>query len=255
MQIDTDGLIVKEQNIGESGRLVTVLTREEGILRAFVRGAKRMKSRSASSTQLLCYSRLSIYKGRDTYVIDEAQPEEVFFPLRQDMEKLSLAQYFCELAIALAPENAEAGDFLRLILNGLHFLSNGKRPALLIKAAVEMRMLSLAGYMPNLICCQECGGYEADEMYFLPGQGILYCGNCYRKTQQSQGLCMNRGVTTALRHTVYADFSKLFAFSLPEAGRKRLAYLSERYLLSQLDRGFATLQFYHHLFPESFSNG
>ena len=164
MQIDTDGLIVKEQNIGESDRLVTVLTREEGILRAFVRGAKRMKSRSASSTQLLCYSRLSIYKGRDTYVIDEAQPEEVFFPLRQDMEKLSLAQYFCELAIALAPENAEAGDFLRLILNGLHFLSNGKRPALLIKAAVEMRMLSLAGYMPNLICCQECGGYEADEM-------------------------------------------------------------------------------------------
>ena len=36
MQIDTDGLIVKEQNIGESDRLVTVLTREEGILRAFV---------------------------------------------------------------------------------------------------------------------------------------------------------------------------------------------------------------------------
>ena len=58
MQINTDGLIIREQSIGESDRLVTVLTREQGILRAFVRGAKAMKSRSASSTQLLCYSRL-----------------------------------------------------------------------------------------------------------------------------------------------------------------------------------------------------
>ena len=114
MQINTDGLIIREQSIGESDRLVTVLTREQGILRAFVRGAKAMKSRSASSTQLLCYSRLSIYEGREKYIIDEAEPIEVFFSLRTDFEKLSLAQYFCELALALAPEKMEAGDFLRL---------------------------------------------------------------------------------------------------------------------------------------------
>ena len=45
MQIYTDGLIIKEQSIGESDRLVTVLTREEGLLRAFVRKAKTLKSR------------------------------------------------------------------------------------------------------------------------------------------------------------------------------------------------------------------
>lgn len=44
MQINTDGLIIREQSIGESDRLVTVLTREQGILRAFVRGAKAMKA-------------------------------------------------------------------------------------------------------------------------------------------------------------------------------------------------------------------
>ena len=144
MQINTDGLIIREQSIGESDRLVTVLTREQGILRAFVRGAKAMKSRSASSTQLLCYSRLSIYEGREKYIIDEAEPIEVFFSLRTDFEKLSLAQYFCELALALAPEKMEAGDFLRLVLNALYFLGKGKLPAAQIKAIVEMRMLSLA---------------------------------------------------------------------------------------------------------------
>ncbi|MCI9273031.1 MAG: DNA repair protein RecO [Clostridiales bacterium] len=249
MQIDTDGLIIKEQNIGESDRLVTVLTRQEGIVRAFVRGAKKLKSKSASSTQLLCYSRLSIYKGRDKYIIDDAHPEEVFFALRQDIEKLSLAQYFCELSLALAPENGEAGDFLRLMLNALYYLANGKRPALLIKPVVEMRMLSMAGYMPNLICCQECGTYEADVMLFLPRQGVLYCKDCYSRTGQSGGAGMNRGVTTALRHTVYADFNKIFSFSLPDSGQKILSGVSELYLLSRLERGFATLDFYHHLFP------
>ena len=47
MQISTEGLILREQNIGESDRLVTVLTREEGRLRAFVRGAKNIKTRIA----------------------------------------------------------------------------------------------------------------------------------------------------------------------------------------------------------------
>ena len=40
MQINTDGLIIREQSIGESDRLVTVLTREQGILRA-LSGAPR----------------------------------------------------------------------------------------------------------------------------------------------------------------------------------------------------------------------
>ena len=43
---------------------------------------------------------------------------------------------------------------------------------------------------------------------------------------------MNRGVTTALRHTIYADFNKVFAFTLPEKDLKTLAKASESYLLN-----------------------
>ena len=243
MQINTDGLIIREQSIGESDRLVTVLTREQGILRAFVRGAKAMKSRSASSTQLLCYSRLSIYEGREKYIIDEAEPIEVFFSLRTDFEKLSLAQYFCELALALTPEKMEAGGFLRLVLNALYFLGKGKLPAAQIKAIVEMRMLSLAGFMPDLVCCAQCGAYEADQMYFMVKQGSLYCGSCYPQFAPG-GVLMNRGVTTALRHTIYADFNKVFSFTLPAKDLEALAKASERYLLNTVERSFATLDFY-----------
>ena len=46
-ELTTKGLILKEQNIGERDKLVTVLTEERGVLRAFVRGAKSVKSKKA----------------------------------------------------------------------------------------------------------------------------------------------------------------------------------------------------------------
>lgn len=246
MVINTDGLVITERQVGESDRLVTVLTREEGVLRAFARKAKLLKSSKLSATQLFCYSRFSIYKGREKYMIDDAQPIEVFFDLRRDIGRLSLAQYFCELAGVLAPQEAAAGDFLRLLLNAMHFLAADSRPQLLLKAIVEMRMLSLAGYMPNLVCCAECACYEAEEMYFLPRSGKLLCGNCNRQSPEA-AVRLSPGTVTALRHTIYAEFEKLFAFRLPEPGQKELARASEQYVLQTLERSFATLEFYRQM--------
>ena len=67
MKLSTDGLIIREQQTGEDDRLVTLLTRDFGVLRAFVRGAKRIKSKSQSATQLFAYGNFSIYRGKDAY--------------------------------------------------------------------------------------------------------------------------------------------------------------------------------------------
>ncbi len=246
MQINTDGLVIMEKTIGESDRLVTLLTRDEGVIRAFSPLAKTLKSKQGSSTQLLCYSRFSIYRGRDKYIINDAQPIEVFFDLRNDIEKLSLAQYFCELVSVLVPTEDAAIDFLRLILNALHLLAKEKRPNLLIKAAVEMRLLAMSGYMPNLICCQGCAVYESDDMFFLPKRSVLYCGNCYIPTREF-ACHMGKGVMTALRHTVYANFDKLFSFQLQSQGQRQLAHITEQYLTQTLERRFMTLDFYHQI--------
>lgn len=246
MQINTDGLVIGEKSVGESDRLVTLLTREVGLLRAFAPQAKNLKNSKVSSTQLLSYSQFVIYKGKDKYVINDGHTLEVFFELRRDIESLSLAQYFCELASLLAPEETEAGDFLRLILNALHFLAKGTKPHLLLKPIVEMRMLSLAGFMPNLIGCDNCGVYESDPMYFLPSKGMIVCKDCIGRTQE-QTIAVAPGVLTALRHTIYADFEKLFSFSLQPAGLKQLAQISETYLLYVVGRRIPTLEFYHQM--------
>ena len=247
MKINARGLVVSEKRVGESDRLVTVLTDEKGVLRAFVRQSKQAGGGRLSATRLFTYSRFSIFEGRDSYIIDDAQPIEVFFDLREDIGRLSLAQYFCELAVALAPQGTEAGDYLRLLLNAMYFLCKGSRPNAILKAVVEMRMMSLAGYQPDLVCCAECGCYESETMFFLPRSGKILCGGCYRPQNAEPALLLHGGAMTALRHTVYAEFEKLFSFRVSPDSERELAAASEQYVFETLQRGFQTLDFYYQM--------
>ena len=82
MIINTDGLVIREQPTGERDRLVTVLTRDIGVIRAFVNGARNPKNKNAAATGLLCYSHFSIDKtSKGIYTIREATAKEVFFSL------------------------------------------------------------------------------------------------------------------------------------------------------------------------------
>lgn len=243
MKFSTDGLVIREQNIREQDKLVTVLTRSNGVVRAFVHGAKSIKSPKSTATGLLTYSRFSFYKGRENYIIDECSAKEVFMPLRRDVERLALAQYFCELLSELAPEDDDSEEYLRLVLNSLYFLCKGDRSPALIKSTFELRLLTISGYMPNLVCCDGCACYEHENMYFLPKTGSLVCGDCigsYKEQHIQTGL----GVTAAMRHCVYSEFNKLFSYTLTDDALPVLELVSEEYLHSQVSRKFKTLEFY-----------
>ena len=246
MKLITDGLIIGEQSVGEKDRLVTVLTRKSGVIRAFVKNCKSLKSAKGAATRLLCYSRLSIYCGRDTYIIDDAVCEEMFINLRNDIEDMSLSQYFCELSEHFAPKETDAEDFLRLILNALYLLNKKKRPAKLIKAVVELRMMCISGYMPDLVCCSFCKCYESEEMYFLPYSGKLVCFGCISKSNE-HSIKIPRSVVTAMRHCVYSEFNKLFSFKLSTNGTELLERCSEEYILYTSEHNFKTLAFYKNI--------
>ena len=241
MRTNTDGLILKEQNIGEKDKLVTVLTRHNGLVRAFVRGAKSVNNRKNSSTGMFCFSKLCLYKTKESYIIDEAEPIELFFELRNNLERLALAQYFSELIITLVQEDESAEDYLRLILNSLHFLAKGKMPTEQVKAITELRLMCIAGYMPNLVACDRCGEYETDTMYFDVEDGLLYCENCM---SNSMLFPLDIGLIKALRHIAFSDFEKIYSFKMDESALPDLSYITEKYLLSKLQRNFKTLEFY-----------
>ena len=76
-----------------------------------------------------------------------------------------------------------------------------------------------------------------------PGEGILRCRKC---TGPGRGLTVPlcRDSLAAMRHIVYGDPARLYAFRLGDEALKRLDRASEAFLTAQLERNFQTLQFY-----------
>lgn len=243
MKFQTDGLIIKEMNIGEQDKLVHVLTKTHGVIRAFVKGAKSIKNQKCAPSSLLSYSRLTVYKSRESYIIGDARTLHIFSKLRADVKKMCLAQYFCELALTICPQEQPASEYLSLILNSLYLISEDKRHENLVKPCLEMRLAAMAGYMPDLRMCSVCGEYTANLMYFLPREGRLECSSCH--TLSSDGaIPLSESALHALRHTVYADDDKLFSFSLSDEGLEMLNQASESYLKHRFEKDFKTLVFY-----------
>lgn len=237
-----EGLVIKEMNIGESDRMVTLFTREFGIMRAFAAGAKSIKSKKAAATNLLTYSSFTIKQKNGSLRIYEAIPIAQFFSMGSDIELLSISQYFCEICYKLGEENSPNPELLRLILNSLHFLVKEKRNSLLIKAVTELRTAVICGYSPNLVACDNCGMFEDRIMYFNLFDGSLTCSSC--KNEQA-GIPIDRTLLSALRHITYSEFKKLYSFEIPEKSIGALSTLTERYLTTQTETHFDTLDFFN----------
>ena len=244
MQTATDSLVLRERKLDEQDRLLTLLSAEQGIITAYAKGAGRMKGSMAGATELLCYSHFVLFQNRERCFADRAEANTLFFGIRGNLEKLTLATYFAQLCCELIPENEPAAEELRLMLNTLYYLEQGKLPPLQLKAILELRLLTLTGYMPDLIACRECGGLPEDgAVLFDPMGGSVCCPAC--APQGAVGLIpLPPGVFAAMRHIIYCDFEKLFGFKLGEESLPLLADAVERYLLCQVERILPALNFY-----------
>ena len=219
--------------------MITIITRDLGVITTFVRGVKSIKSKRGSATSLLSFSNFSLELKGDTYTVTEATANKVFFGAGSDIVTLTVAQYFCELCNVFRPYENESEEFLRLVLNSLHFLTENKRSPELIKAITELRVAVIAGYAPNLVACDTCGKFEDAVMYFNLADGTLYCNNCHKENCISVTLT----VLQAMRHIVYSKFEQLYSFEIPEAAAKELSQLTEKYVTYQTEHRFTTLEF------------
>ncbi len=237
-KIRTDGLVIREHHTGESDRIITVLTRNEGLVRAFATGARKLIGKSASSTGLLCFSDFVFSPSRDSFRVSESSPKEVFFGLRENLEKLSLAQYFCELCGVLCPFDEPAEQQLRLALNCLKFLEEGKLPADQIKAIFEMQLLCQSGYRPDLSGCALC--HEGENLFFDLYEGRTFCA--VHKSPRS--IRLDKDIFLALSAVSSEEMKKAFLFTLPKSRLKILSKITGEYTRVRLERSFKTLEFY-----------
>ncbi len=240
MTIKTKALVIREQSIGESDRLITLFTVDLGIVKAFVKKAEQIKNKLNSVTSLFAYCDFVLYKGKTAYTVSSAEPIEMFFNLRNDIQKLALAQYLAELSGELLLQEQPNVELLSLVLNSFYLLCSGKKENMHIKAVFEMRALLISGYMPPPVACDTCGMYETDPMFFDISEGKIYCSKCkplgtYRISLQT---------VKAIRFICFSESTKIFNFKLEHDDMLTLANIAEHYMLNILGHTLGTLKFY-----------
>lgn len=252
MQQKTRGIVLKQRSIGENDRILTVLSADLGVIEVSARGVKSVRSALSAPAQILAYSELCLYRGKQSYyILDSAEIQEAFYKLRLDVVKLSLATYLCELCGYLSPGAENASDFLRLLLNTLYLLQEEKQSPAVLKSVFELRALSVGGFMPNLVGCVDCGEYEKPEMLFMPLAGVLVCSDCFPSSPYHREdvikSAMPAPVLAAMRHIVFSESERIFSFKLASSSLYQLAQVTEGYVKLHTEGKFNSLELYHQL--------
>lgn len=154
-QYRTEAIVLKRSDFGEADRILTIYTPDHGKVRIVAKGVRRVTSRRAGHVELFVRSRCLFHKGRDLDILVQAESVETFRPLREDLRRTACAYFAAELLDGLTGEGEEQQGVYALLLDTLRRLSTG-RDLWLALHYFELRLLSFAGYRPELFQCVRC---------------------------------------------------------------------------------------------------
>lgn len=255
-----NGLVVFEREIGENDKLLVILTERYGKLSVISKGAKSLKNRHMASSQLFAYSNYRLRKRGSYYYILESDLIESYYSIRNDLFKLSLATYICDLVNDVAREGNCEDEILRLTLNTLYAIANSLKPLDFIKASYEIRLAAELGFMPDLEGCASCQSYSENNYLFDIIDGIILCNKCKAAREMSPEsnsfteMGVNKPieilpleVILAMRYVITCSQERFLSYTISDELLPSLYGICERYLLHHLERSFETLDFYKSL--------
>lgn len=260
MTFATDGLITRIHEVGASDKLINIITPDRGRIGVMVKGGRSPGSKLTPISQLFTYGNFEIYEKNSMYWLKGGSVTNSFYGLSADISRVALATYLCDVANELTDEDEECSELLRLLLNSLYLINKGEKSQDIIKAAFEMRVMAISGYLPELFGCAYCHTDGAEFLYLDVMGGKLVCTECQAKRGQraprisrdfedeaeSSVLCgMSLSTLAAIRYIVSAPEKKLFSFELKDSDDLRdLSRACEAYTVNHLGRSFDSLDFY-----------
>lgn len=244
MRLNTTGLVLRETAYKEADKILTVLTPDLGKRTVKARGCRRKTSRLLAASQLLVYSDMTLHQRGEYLTLGEAEVLSQFWSVREDIGLLALGAYFAEVTEAVAQEGEEAEELLALLLNSLYALDTLKKPPALVKAAFELRLMCLAGFEPLLDGCAVCGRPQPEDPRLNLTQGVLHCAGCRSQVGEGVSMPLPPAALAAARHIAMGNPKKLFSFTLDRDSLTRLGEMTEAFLMTQMERGFHTLDYY-----------
>jgi DNA repair protein RecO (recombination protein O) len=181
------GIVLRVTKLGEADRIVTLLTRKTGRVRAVAKGVRRTSSRFGSRLEPFSHVDVQFYEGRSLDVVVQAETLDAFGPpITADYRRYTAATVLVETSERLTAEEREPSLRLYLLLvSALRALVGGgedapDRPARdpsLVLDAFLLRAMALAGWAPALGECARCGRPGPHTALSVPSGGLL-CEFC-----------------------------------------------------------------------------
>ena len=178
-----EAIVLRTHKLGEADRIVTLLSRRHGKIRAVAKGVRRTSSKFGARLEPFSQVDLQFATGRTLDVITQAvtiRPHSE--PLSHDYERYTVGQVMVEAADRLVAEEGEpALQQYMLLAGGLRALAEeppeGPGTPGMTMDSYLLRAISIAGYAPSLDECARCGAPGPHEAFNVQAGGVV-CARC-----------------------------------------------------------------------------
>ncbi|NJP08603.1 MAG: DNA repair protein RecO [Leptolyngbyaceae cyanobacterium RU_5_1] len=148
------GINLKSMPLGEADRLLTILTREYGLVKAVAMGSRKHNSKLGGRSGLFVVNELLIAKGRSLDKITQAETVESYPGLGQDLKKLTASQYIAELCLCQALSDQPQEELFQALNGHLKRLERSSTPLILPHLTHAIfQFLILEGVAPQVDRC------------------------------------------------------------------------------------------------------
>jgi DNA repair protein RecO (recombination protein O) len=174
-----EGIVLRATPLGEADRIVTVLTRRNGRVRAVAKGVRRTSSRFGARLEPGVFVDLQLHEGRSLDTVTQAV---IIHPygatIASDYQRHTAAAVMLETAERLTSEERQPAQRLFLLLvGGLRTLADNTHPPSLVLDAFLLRSLTVSGYGMALDECAICGEEGPHQSLSVPAGGVV-CPEC-----------------------------------------------------------------------------
>ena len=172
-------VVLRVTKLGEADRIVTLLTRRGGKVRAVAKGVRRTRSKFGGRLEPFSHVDLQLYAGRNLDIVTQAETLDPFgATLAADYPRYTCAAAIAETAERLTAEEREPSLRLYLlVVSALRALTDRARVPTLVLDAFLLRAMVLAGWAPALRECARCGSAGPHVAFHVPSGGVL-CPDC-----------------------------------------------------------------------------
>jgi len=157
--VESEAIVLRTYNLAEADKIVVCLTRKAGLVRGVARGARRLKSKYGAGLEPYTLLALSFYEkeGRELVSMRDAEILRSHFRLTGSTEAMSALAYMSELVLEFAPPHEPNEKLFRMVNACLEALESESLQAQALTLYFEVWLLRLAGFLPNLRDCSDCG--------------------------------------------------------------------------------------------------